>query len=151
MPTTTEGIVYALLPATVMKQQPTWVKLRTNIVNLGSVHLDGTPRRRLSNVRLAFGSFVIVDAYGYFIKRPSVQYTGVSSVRLFKDGVAWLDKVSAYTDEVTVSVLLKRFSASLGSPSKELSDVMQSNPTPDSAAFTEFLNFLLPKGLEVSL
>lgn len=140
----TDQRVFALLPATVLKQEAVWIKTRTDIVVYGAAGADGVPRRRLSNMKLGFASFITLDDYGYLLKRPLPEHIGQSQVRLFSDGLDWLNQTALEVSPDALKVALSQFS--LDNAKINLAKVIKSNPTYESKAYKDFLAYFLPKG-----
>lgn len=141
--------IFALLPATVINQSATWIKAEADIVIVGSSGNDGVPKRRITNVKLAFASFAIVDQYGYFLKRPAVEHAGSSGVRLFSEGLEWLNQNSILVSPDALRIALNKFSGE--KKAHELSQIMKSNPTYESEAYKNFLHYFLPKGTPLAI
>lgn len=154
MPRTDVQRVYALLPFNPFNSgnyaiDPTWITTTLPVVTIDAVDKDGVPFRRLSNVYVAFGSMVILDNNGYFIKRPPVNLIGESVVRLFSNDMDWLDQKSK---PISLDALTLCFRKRIANSSKEDAHLTEAqlrslrhSPAYDHQVYTEFVSRILPK------
>lgn len=153
MPRTDLQKIYALLPFNPFNSgnyqiDPTWISCDLHVVTLDAVDTSGVSRRRINDVYVAFGSMVILDSHGYFIKRPPVSLIGESVVRLFSDNMDW---VKQQVKPINLDAL--RLSFRQRSAASEKSDQMteqqlralKASPAYDHEVYTTFVQRILPK------
>lgn len=155
MPRTDLQKVYALLPFNPFNSgnftiDPTWVSCELPVVTIDATDKDGVPRRRLSNVYVAFGSMVILDAHGYFIKRPPVNLIGESVVRLFSDNLDWLKQQIKPISSDALTLCFRARAAKSKTEDAHLTEhqlrELRHSPAYDHGVYKEFVSRILPKG-----
>lgn len=153
MPRTDMQKVYALLPFNPFNSgnfeiDPTWVSCDLHVVTLDAVDGQGVPRRRINDVYVAFGSMVILDSNGYFIKRPPVELIGESVVRLFSNNMDWLQQ---RMKPINIDALRLAFRVrAMRGEDVKLTETqlrnLRASPAYDHPAYMEFVQRILPKG-----
>ncbi len=152
MPRTDLQKIYALLPfnpfnSSNFQIDPTWISCDLQVVTLDAVDTSGVSRRRINDVYIAFGSMVILDSHGYFIKRPPVSLIGESVVRLFSDNMDWVKQQvkPINLDALRLSLRARSTSPEESKMTEQQLRALKASPAYEHEAYTSFVQRILPK------
>lgn len=152
MPRTDLQKIYALLPFNPFNSgnyqiDPTWISCDLQVVTLDAVDTSGVSRRRINDVYIAFGSMVILDSHGYFIKRPPVSLIGESVVRLFSDNMDWVKQQvkPINLDALRLSLRARTASFEKCEMTEQQLRALKASPAYEHDVYTSFVQRILPK------
>jgi hypothetical protein len=131
-------IVFMYMAQGVVEESCRWVKAELDV--------NDNPKRLLET-RIQNMALAIVDANGFFIKRPPQNIIG-SVARVYTTGLYWLGKNSKFLTDTLINELSeKKTLSTLGLDSvRAYVSYLSSNNPYDQIQFTSFLKEVLPKG-----
>lgn len=149
MATKAESTVFLFMPFHFAGHTNTWFKTTLPVIRGEREHRDGTPAQRLLDVMPSFAAAVIVDSIGYFIKKQPSNMFGEHVIRVFSEGMQWLEQNSV---SISRDALLSELQV-VSNPNNRLKTVKStaSSDAYNSKAFTDFLTIVLPKGVPSAL
>lgn len=149
MPTVSESTVFLFIPFHFAGHTNKWFKTTLPVIRGEREHKDGTPAQRLLDIRPSFAASVIVDSTGYFIKKQPSNMFGDHIIRVFSEGMQWLE---ANSFSISRDALLSELQVA-STPNNRQKTVKStvSSAAHQSKAFTDFLSIVLPKGVPSAL
>lgn len=149
MPTKSESTVFLFMPFHFAGHTNTWFKTTLPVIRGEREHRDGTPAQRLLDILPAFAASVIVDSIGYFIKKQPSNMFGDHVIRVFSEGMQWLEQNSV---SISRDALLSELQV-VSTPNNRQKTIKSTSSSDayNSKAFTDFLAIILPKGVPSAL